>query len=418
MLGRQGFIGATTRGTTVSVPWNGTWKEAWFLDNNDSIRRLETYDPLPYYYASLNTSASVLHRNTPLGAITSEGWEVTEWDIQTKTARSAIPIGASLAHNGYIYIDPFHGNSVDMTYTTGWLNFSPFRHYINTEQFTVTSAIMAGYADTDEMTFQFGLHRGTIRNVTTGVTVAPTVPSILPTDTGVVYGTLPAVFGVLPINLGDVIEIVAGTVINNHSMVQPTLLPIFGLPLGNLRFRSGYLGFPNKLPPRLFKTTRYITDAGSPQSLQGVKWIDAIYPDVPAYKIDFDVLFNNQNTRVDMTYQGGAGITSSLSLDNKPTGSSLVGRYPFPKNNQAPLATGVWHSVSVALYPNNPNDPLTSAGWIVELSLDGTVISESTTYDPATILANTPNIILGGLWINSTKPILMRNFRMSYWERL
>jgi len=268
------------------------------------------------------------------------------------------------------------------------------------------------------MTFQFGLHRGTIRNVTTGITVTPTVPSMLPTDTGVVDGTLPNIFGVLPVKLGDVIEIVAGTVVSNTSALLPILLPEFGLPIGNNGFYSRDLSLPYRDGSRSTGDGWYITDAGSPQSLQGVKWVDAIYPDVPAYKLDFDVLFNNQNTRVDMVYQGGSLDTSSLVLTNNTTGSRLRGHPPAYTLNQAPLAIGVWHSISVALYPSDPSDPLTPTGWMVELSLGGVVINQSITYDPALMLTYIPDIPLGNLAFYSDKPILMRNIRMSYWERL
>jgi len=419
MLGRQGFIGNTTGGSnTVSVPWKGVWKEAWFVDNNDSIRRPNTPDLLPYHYSSVNRNGIVQNRNTPLGAITSEGWEFPQWDIQAREFQSGTPLGSSFSLEGKYHRSSFHGNSVSMTYTVGLVGLTPFRHYVNTEQFTITATEMVGYVDTEGMTFQFGLHRGTIRNVTTGITVTPTVPSILPTDVAVVRGTLPAVFGVLPVKLGDVIEIVAGTVINNTTSIRPSLLPEFGLPISNGGFYSNNLGFPYKQGASVRRGSRYITDAGSPQSLQGVRWVDAIYPDVPAYKIDFDVLFNNQNTRVAMTYQGGAGITSSLALVNKPTGSWLSGHELGFRNNQAPLAIGVWHSASVSLYPSNPNNLLTPTGWVIELSLGGVVMNQSITYDPAAIIASTPSIILGNLWVNSTKPILMRNIRMSYWERL
>jgi len=419
MLGRQGFIGATTRGTAVSVPWNGTWKEAWFVDNNDSIRRPNAPDPLPYHYSSTNRNGVVQHRNTPLGAITTEKWEYPQWDIQAKVFQPATPLGSSVYLGGIFYKNPFQGNSVNMAYKTQTdPNFSPFRHYINTEQFTVTATEMAGHTDIDNMTFQFGLHRGTIRNVTTGVAVTPTTPSMLPTDTGVVDGNLPAIFGVLPVKLGDVIEIVAGTVISNISALLPILLPEFGLPTGNSGFYSRDLSYPYRRTSISTGDGWYITDRGSPQSLQGVRWIDAIYPDVPAYKLDFDVLFNNQNTRVDMVYQGGSLNTSSLVLNNDVIGSRLRGHSIIDSLVQAPLAIGTWHSVSVALYPSDPSDPLTPTGWMVELSLGGTVINKSITYDPALMLTYIPDIPLGSLAFYSDKPILMRNIRMSYWERL
>jgi len=426
-IGRQGFVGdsGSTVAPHVPVAWIGKWVEAYFADNSDTIKPAPSPDNYPFSYVpTAHANGLVLSRPTVLGANTSESWTIPTWDIVAKQYKPSCPTGSLFSFKGTRVLNPFVGASVPMGYPTVFpLPLQPCRVYNALDTFVVTDAdvMTPTYGGTVPMYYMVGIHRGSITNVTTGISLSPVIPSISATATEVPTYQTPALYGVLQVSVGDVVEFAAGTVIENRSGISPIFDLLFEEPINNNGFYQRLLNYPYPTAQAQGVDYRAITDSGSPTSLQGVAWIDAFYPDVPAYKLEFEVMLFYEDCNLQYTYQGGQGITSYATMVRTPTLLKLNGHYNNAQAltiiNPPPLKT--WVKCSVELYPTDPTDPLYPSGWATRSTINGVqTTADSGSGSPTLLLAASPDISLGAIYFTPNKPCLMRNVRMSYWERL
>jgi len=417
-IGRQGFVGDSGSAVAPHVPvaWIGQWVEAYFADNNTQFAT-DLPNNYPYMYGLFSTGFT-RQRPTILGANTTEQWEYFVADIVNNRLQSQDPnviwnvAGAYVLNYQRVFGTPIaYGQWASITVADPLAGSA--RRIDVASQFTVGIQALIGIPSG---VIHIALHTGTVTNLTTGASITAVNPVVNPTATVLPNYQRPVTYGTLTVADGDVVEISAGTITGINWKLDSGLRP-YTIPAGNNGFDLYGFDYPYARPTDTVVTKSYtqISDLGSPTSLHGFVWSQAIYPDAPAYKLEYDFTVQEQGALIMNTWQG-TGINSSFSFQD---GGIATGHRNTPLLNPTPLVfnIGTVNSISHSLRPLNA-----LGEWEVIMTLNGATVGTAVipVGGNTNPYSSTLDDYLGYMHFNtdSKHGLSIKNIRMSYWERV
>jgi len=303
---------------------------------------------------------------------------------------------------------------------TGWAAYGAAKHPAGYTR-TITAADLTSLTlpSTGSAILHFALHFGTITNVTTGATFTVQAPAITANPTTLPLHLVPKVMDTMVVSFGDVITLSVDAVTSTRFLLTQDISSIIPAISGS-KFALRFLD--NPMIARDTTAINYfnITDAGYPNSFQGVPWANAIYQDVPAYRLTYEFQIIQPDFNLSHTFQGGAGITSYHVLNNNAVQSTANGFYNIPLSIGvgASLPLHQWITYEFYIKPVDPTTTPNGEAWITEVLVNGVSYGTAYTSRPDANILATPNISLGAFYFTPSSPMLMRNLRMEYWKRL